>query len=132
MNYQWKNEDMSIKSKIIKTLHTITSSVSTKFTINKEIGEFGKMLDLKFDKINKSIKFVIDLKGEDKPLEVNIEKYKIVSNAIDDTKNTSSEIEIISASTGKEWINAIIKNFVIGKSFPIPNKYVNLIEDFLD
>ena len=123
---------MSIKTKIIKTLHTITNSASTRFAINKEIGEFGKMLDLKFDNKNKSITLVVDLKGEDKPLEVNIEKYEIISNSIDDKKDITSEIKIISASADKEWINAIIKNFVIGKIFLVPTKYLSLIEEFLD
>ena len=124
---------MSLRTKTIKILHKITSSKSTKFAINKEIGEFGKMLDLIFDKENRSIKLVIDLKGEDKPLEVNIEKYEIISETKDkvDKEVSTSEIKILSANSDKEWINAVINNFIVGKSFPIPEKYLNLIEEFL-
>ena len=48
--------------------------------INKNIKDYGNVLDLKFDKSNKTIELKVDLKGEDKALCVKITDFELDCN----------------------------------------------------
>jgi DNA-binding protein YbaB len=119
---------MSFLSKIAKVGVTIdkilTDGKVLRWTINKKIKEFGEMLELNFDPKEKKLRLKILLSGEKEPIEININKYII-------EKEETTKIKILEASSDRLWLNASLKNFVIGKSFNVPDKAIQYIEEFL-
>jgi hypothetical protein len=110
---------------IVKKLDALTGSAGSKFAVNSLIGEYGKMLELKIDHANRTVRASIMLKGEREPIDIKIEKYSITNDGDD------ASIVIEEAETSREWLNAALKNFVLGQPLPLPAKYINLIEGFL-
>ncbi len=117
---------MSILSKFAYIADKVTGSWTTRQYINKKIKEYGDVLNLQINAKNKSIKASVLLKGEKVPISINVNKYKLENNA------NSATIKILDANSNKAWVNAIIKNFVYGKEFPMPAKAMDFIDDFLD
>lgn len=120
-----KTKLMNISNKIVKGLDRLTGSASTKFILNRLIGEYGKMIELTLDTKNKKIIASALLKGENVPIKVIIDKYEIIK------KNSASSIVVKEASSDKAWLNAILKSFIVGKSWDIPTDRVDFIDDFL-
>ncbi len=110
-------------TKVVKIIDKATNSKSTKFVIEQLIKDYGNMLEFKLDHNKKNLYAKILLKGEDNPLIINIEKYKINKNL--------GQITILSANTNKEWLNALLKNFIINNPINIPKDKLELIEQFL-
>ena len=111
--------------KVIKSLDKLTNSKSTKVAINVLIKKYGEMLDFKIDHKTRVISASILLKGEDKPVDIDIQKYKIVK------EKPYAHIVIESMDCNKEWLNALAKQFIIKKPIKIPYDKVDLIEEFL-
>ncbi|NOZ61748.1 MAG: hypothetical protein GXO74_08695 [Calditrichaeota bacterium] len=115
---------MSLLSKTIKKLHDYTDGNSTKIAINQLIREYGKMLNFTLDNDAKKITGDVLLKGETAPISFSAH-YEIVQ------QGQNSFIRLISARTDREWINAVLKNFVLGQNFPMPADKFGLIQDLL-
>ena len=121
-----ENKTISIKiSRLAKTLDKITSSKSTIFLLNQILSKYGKITDLGIDRDIHKLNVYILLKGEDIPIKLNIHKYEIIKNGL-----TTSFI-IKEANSDRDWVNAIINNFILGKEFLVPSKIENYINDFL-
>ncbi len=116
---------MSIKSKLYKISYQIIPKFVLKSGINMYIREYGKMLEYSLDNKNKQIFIKVLLAGENEPIEVSINNYKI--RKTDDTTFFISN----DASSNKEWINALLRNLLVGKEFSIPPDEVELIDEFL-
>ena len=112
-------------TKMIKTADKLTGSASTKFLINQMIGEYGKMININIDHKTKSITASVLLKGESKPIEVKINKYKIIK------EGSTARIIVEDANSDRAWINALLQNFVVGKSIKVPADKIMLLDDFL-
>ncbi len=119
---------MSIRSnvgKCLKVLDGITGSASTKYAINQRIGEYAEVIDFKIDNKNKKIMASVLLKGESHPIEVTIDGYEIIKD------DSSASLLIKDASSDKEWLNAVLKSFVIGKSWNIPVDKIDFLDGFI-
>ncbi|GEM_PF-693441 len=120
---------MSIKEKIIKMAKAadeLTGSASTKFLINQMMGEYGKIINLNIDHKNKNITASILLKGENKPVNIKINKYKIIK------EGATAKIILENTKCDRAWINALLKNFVTGKPIEIPVDKIKSVDNFLD
>jgi len=89
------------------------------------LSKYGKITDLGIDRDIHKLNVYILLKGEDIPIKLNIHKYEIIKNGL-----TTSFI-IKEANSDRDWVNAIINNFILGKEFLVPSKIENYINDFL-
>ena len=94
--------------------------------INKEIGEFGEMIKLEIDNKNKKISTSIVLKGEDAPIEVRVNEYEFKRHG------DSADVTIHQVSSDKQWVEATLNSFVVGKPWPVPHKLVDVLETVLD
>ncbi len=110
-------------TKVAKFFDKISNSKITKFSINQFIKDYGDMIEFKLDHNKKNLYAKILLKGEDTPIVLNIEKYQINKDL--------GYIKILSASTNKEWLEAVLNSFVINKSINVPKDKLLLIEQFL-
>ena len=110
-------------TKIVKFADKVTNSKSTKLAINQFIKDYGDMIEFKLDHNKKNLYAKILLKGEDIPIVLNIEEYQINKDL--------GYIKILRVSTNKEWLDAILNNFVINKPINVPKDKLLLIEQFL-
>ena len=110
-------------TKVAKFTDKVTGSKSTKLVINLTIKDYGDMIEFKLDHNKKNLYAKILLKGEDTPIELNIERYQIDIDL--------GYIKILSANTSKEWLDAILNNFIINKPINVPKDKLLLIEQFL-
>ncbi|MEI7635986.1 MAG: hypothetical protein WCJ37_01660 [Syntrophus sp. (in: bacteria)] len=90
--------------------------------LNKLIKEFGVMTSIFIDSKRKHIAIELDLKGEDRPVNIKINGYVI------EPKGEGSLIKISDISLSREWMDAIVKKLITdGISIPIPSKLLEQI-----
>jgi hypothetical protein len=93
--------------------------------VNPRIRNYGEIQELNIDKKNKAIFLKLQLKGEPAPVELRIENYDIL-NSDDATK-----FVVRKASSDREWLDALLRDFVVGRENPVPAEYASYLRDFL-
>ena len=120
---------MSFLSKLAKFASGIDNFINggslTRKVINSRIKEYGEMLELKLDNKAKTARVKVLLKGESEPVEIVVNKYELSKG------NGKSSLRILKASSDRLWLDAALRNFVVGKDFNIPEKASDYMEDFL-
>ena len=79
------------------------------------------MLNLNIDSRQKTVQCEVLLKGETQPLTLVVQQYEIVAEP------AGTFIVIHKASASREWLTAVLENFVRDKKIPLPEKYANLL-----
>lgn len=117
---------MSLISKCLKGFYTcdnfVTGGLVTRKIINVNIQEYGELLVLEIEQEKKYMYVKVILNGDDEPIDIHIDKYS-VSN-----ENT---ITIHEARCTKNWVAAVLKNFVIDKAFDFSRQEAEYVKDFL-
>ncbi len=115
---------MSLFGKSYKKLDSLTGGYITKTIVNKFVQDYGEMLNFSIDKQNKKIQGDILLKGETGPL------YFLLTYEVSRDMGKYF-LTITSAKVEREWIEALMKNFLIGKRQEIPADKFKLIANLL-
>lgn len=89
------------------------------------IQPYGRMLSFSIDSKTSRIRLEVLPKGETQPITINIDEYALTTVAGADF------IVIKKASASREWIDALLKDFAIGKTLPLPVKYGHLVKSVL-
>ena len=90
------------------------------------------MLTLNIDPKAKKLDFSILLNGETMPLQVTVNRYELDSFGKEAPfRSGLTTFKITECSTNRPWLNAVIKNFLIGKSFDVSDKVADLLKNFL-
>ncbi|MCI0538311.1 MAG: hypothetical protein L0Z50_24150 [Verrucomicrobiales bacterium] len=97
------------------------SSFLVERALQRALWDYGRMLDLKLDSRQKSVQCDLLLKGETQPVTIVVQQYDLVTDA------SGTFIVIRQATASREWLTAVLENFVCGKKFPVPEKYANLL-----
>ncbi|MCK5736022.1 MAG: hypothetical protein KAH21_06060 [Spirochaetaceae bacterium] len=116
---------MSGHSKAGKILDHLTGSASTKFLINQFIKDYGRLFDLKIDRRNKSITASLQLNGENQLIDLFIKDYTVIKT------ETSTSLLIKDAESGRPWLNAILRNHIIGRPWLVPEDRAAILDDLL-
>lgn len=95
-----------------------------KVALNFYIRKYGKMIDLKVDHKNKNIIASVLLNGEREAIEIKIDDYEII-------KKDKTELKINKASANRPWVEALLENFVVGTSKPMPDKIAKVLDKLL-
>jgi hypothetical protein len=88
--------------------------------LTRELVDYGEVLDFKIRSADRQAEIRILLKGESEPLRVTIENYGISSEGPDDY------ITITRAYASREWVNVVLRKFLINKKHKIPAQYSNV------
>lgn len=112
---------MSILGKLKDKAVNIAGDTVAKSAINKKISDYGEitMLDIK----GKTIAATVLLKGEKDTISVIIEDYEIIKS--------DASFVIKSVNADREWLDALLKNNIVGKRWPIPEKVAPYIDKFI-
>src|SRR4051812_39054946 len=93
----------------------------TSFVVERAVAHrlqpYGRMLNLSIDSKTKRIRLEVLLKGETDPIAIMIDEYQLTNVAGADF------ILIKKASASREWIHALIQDFGLGRTIPLPAKY---------
>src|ERR1041385_2868076 len=113
----------------IRDLAHAAKDAGASFVIERAVAHrlqpYGRMLNLSIDSKTKRIRLEILLKGETEPLTVTIDEYQLTTAAGADF------ILIKKASASREWVGALLQDFAIGKTIPLPTKYGNMAKSLL-
>lgn len=108
---------MGIKDKLV--------SKGAEKVINSLFEDIGKISDLAIDSKNKAIRLVVDLKGETRPLSLDIREYEILE------EGSHYFIIVHRFSSSRDWMNTAFEKFFKGMKLPIPDKYGFVIKQTL-
>jgi len=90
--------------------------------LNFKFKKVLKVLELKFDPKNDKIYLSLQLKGENEPLIVNIDKFELIE------KENKKYLKLSNIKTNKEWLNIIVEQFVDNNHFEISDKIFKLLK----
>ena len=92
----------------------------------REMADYGEVLDFRINSATRSAELRVLLKGERDPLSVTIENYEVASEGAQDF------IIVRRARASREWVNAVIRNFLIDKKHKIPSQYSSMAKMVLN
>ena len=95
------------------------------WAVTKLIGDYGKMMEFKFNPDKKQIYAKLKLAGEKEPIVVEITDYELKK------VNEKSFVNIKNAHADREWINILIRDVLVGKNIPVPADKYKLIHEIL-
>jgi len=58
----------------------------------------------------------LELSGEREPVEIHIAKYRLAK------KGDQATVTIVDADASRKWVTTALREFVVGRSFTIPEK----------
>jgi hypothetical protein len=118
MSFFDKLKDMA-KDTVKTSLHTtkdITQSAVFKAAINPFIRKYGQILAFKIDSRNKAMLFEIMLKGEARPVRVNVKKYQFFN------KEDKFFVKIVRVESNRFWIDAMMNTFIVDLEIELPKE----------
>lgn len=97
------------------------ASTAIKSWLAREMADYGEVLDFSINSRAHSAELHVLLKGEREKLTVHIEEYEIFSGDRD-------WVVVRRARASREWVNAVLRNFVINKRHAIPSQYSAMVK----
>ena len=97
------------------------ASIALKSWLTRELLDYGEVLDFSVNSRARSAELHIHLKGEPEKLTVHIEDYELLPGDRD-------YIIVRRARASREWVNAVLRNFVLHKKHPIPSQYATMVK----
>jgi hypothetical protein len=97
------------------------ASVAIKQWLAREMADYGEVLDFAINSRTRSAELHVLLKGDRERLAVHIDEYEIIPGARD-------YITVRRARASREWVNAVLRNFVINKPHQIPPQYSGMVK----
>jgi hypothetical protein len=86
----------------------------------REMADYGELLDFNFSSRDRTVEMHVLLKGEHERLTVHVNDYELVR------RNDGDFIVVKNARASREWVNAVLRNFVINKPHKIPEQYASM------
>jgi hypothetical protein len=89
---------------------------SARAFVNSRLRRIGEMTELSIDTQKRAVRMRIQLLGEAEPIEIHIKEYRITR--IGETPT----LTVLKASASRQWLTEVLRQFVVGRSFTIPEK----------
>src|SRR3954471_4877957 len=102
------------------------ASVAIERWLSKELADYGELLDFKLNSRDKTVEVHVLLKGEKEALTVHIDEYELVSSG------NSDFIVIKRAKASREWVDTVLRKFLINKKHKIPQQYSGMVKIVLN
>lgn len=94
--------------------------------VNAVIGDYGQVLELTVEREKKTIQTRFQLKGESEAVAVTVGQYTVL-----DLADGEKILLLSNLSCDREWMQALLTNFIEGKEFPLPEKYRDIAAGYL-
>ena len=89
---------------------------------NNKLHGIGEVTELTINTKNKKARVRLQLVGEAEPVEIEVTKYSL------DNVGPGLRLTIDDATASRPWIAVVLREFVIGKSFPVPRKVETMLK----
>lgn len=99
---------------LLRSTKDATVAIAARAFLNTKLHGIGTMTELSIDTKNRVIHVRLDLVGETEPIQIDVPKFEITQ------RGDQSSITILDASASREWLTEVLRQFVVGKSFPLP------------
>ncbi len=114
----------SVKDQV-NTVKDTTNSAVFKAAINPFIRKYGQILAFKIDSKDKAFLFEIELKGEAKPIRIEIDKYEFIQ------RENTSFVKIHSIHASRYWMDTMMELMLLEKEFELPKELNKPIQTFM-
>ncbi len=91
------------------------SSSAAKSLLASRVDRYGKLIDLRIRSRERTITVELVLEGEELPIIIRIERYRITGA----TGDHMLWVESITAS--RPWLQNLLEDLVVGKPLPVPS-----------
>jgi hypothetical protein len=81
---------------------------------NTRLSRIGKMTELSVDTKKQAFRLQLDLVGESETIEIHVRKYSL------ERRGSNVTLIIDDATASRKWLAEVLREFVIGRRFPIP------------
>ena len=89
---------------------------AARVAINTKLRSIGQMTEISIDTKNKRVRVRLELLGEKEPIDVEILRYSLKE------KGETTCITIEEATSSREWVTVVLRDFVVGQDFALPTK----------
>ncbi len=93
--------------------------------LQSQLERYGRVVSFQMSSQRSSARLELLLKGEVEAMTINLERYTIESD------EGGAWLAIQEASASREWMTLALKDFVVGKRLPIPEKYLGVAKMLL-
>lgn len=83
--------------------------------LNRKIENIGNITRLDIDSRQKTMDLELVLKGEPDAIQVRVSSYELLN------RQDRLFIRLLGATASREWLTNALKEFVIGREFPVPD-----------
>jgi len=84
--------------------------------LNAKLRGIGKVSELSIDTKKRSLHVRLELAGERDPVEIHVAKYRLA------TKGDETTLTVVDAHASRKWLTAALREFVVGRTFTIPEQ----------
>lgn len=113
---------MSFKTWIARNAIKHSPRPVLRWAVNRTIGEYGHMLDLKIDLEARTLACTVHLAGEQEPLSIAIDDFDL---------SDDGTLTIRHATADRQWVQALLQNFLVGRAVPVPPDKIDLVRGIL-
>ncbi len=93
--------------------------------LNDLLQEVGSVEALAIDTENKTLKVELQLEGEPTPVTLDVRSYRII------VEQGKSFLQIGETAVSREWMQTLVRRFLVGKRIALPEEYSDLVERLL-
>lgn len=102
------------------------ASIAIEHLLARQLEPYGELKLLKLNSRDRSIHLEVLLKGESQPLSVEVLEYELVTTADQDF------LIIRRVVASREWVTALLHNFLVNHRHPIPHQHSKLVRVVLN
>jgi hypothetical protein len=85
--------------------------------LRKQLEQYGQVLDFHLESKQHTATLEMHLRGDDRPVRLIIHEYEIIQN------QSGTFVQVKRATVSKEWIDLLLREFLLGRPFLVPEKY---------
>ena len=100
----------------------VTLALAARLAVNARLRGIGQMTELSIDTKKRRILVRLELIGEAEPIEIEIVKYNLK------TKENATKLTIEEATASRQWLAAVLEEFVVGETISIPKKAAAILK----
>jgi hypothetical protein len=104
-----------IRPEMFNGIKDSLASSAAKSMIASRLHRYGKLTDLRIRSREKTISIELLLEGEEIPLNIEIESYRIMG------KPGENALVIEKARASRPWLQNLVDDLVVGKPLPVPS-----------
>ena len=91
------------------------TSTAAKSLLASRLDRYGKLTDLRIRSREKTISAEILLEGEEQPVSIQIERYRIIG------KSGENALVVEGISASRPWLQNLLQDLLVDKPLPVPS-----------